>query len=194
MRAGVDDPASVRCRFGVGPSLTFSFLTATLLCGGKTGRIALAAVLPFWTAGVEVAIGIVAVFGACFGTLRFTVLPSTAPRIASRSSMYSQMNFQTVMFRRRSVKCSRRASRRALMSPSSSSLFRVSEYMEMSTVTATISTGAKVCTPRKCLSALVNVSESCSISSLKVFHTLAKWDFVASSTTSVLLKSFGREL
>jgi hypothetical protein len=47
VRAGVDGPASVRCRFGVGPSLTFSSLTATLLCGGKTGGLALAALLPF---------------------------------------------------------------------------------------------------------------------------------------------------
>jgi hypothetical protein len=149
---GLTGLSSVRRRFGWGGVIEVawddSFLT-TGPCGGgrfagafvRTVPARFATVVGFDEPFVREA-GDIALAGG--SGLRYTVLPSTAPRIASRPSNHFQMNFHTVEFVLMSPNSSRIASRRAWMSPSRSRLFLVSEYIDMRTVTATISTGAKV--------------------------------------------------
>lgn len=70
-------------------------------------------------------------------------------------------------------------------------MLRVSEYIEMRTATATISTGANVWTPLRYLLVFVNVSESASNRFLNVRHTLARCDLIPSSTAPVFLTNLG---
>ena len=155
--------------------------------GAAAAAVIFAAVEPAAALSVDVAF----FFVRCFD-FRLTVLPSIAPRIASRLSMYSQNHFHTAVLSRRSTKCSRTSVLIAWMSPSNSLLLRVSECIEIKAVIATISTGANVCTPRRYLLLFVNVSGSASMRSLKVFQTLARCDLSPSSTAPLLLRSLGR--
>jgi len=179
-------------RGSVGDVATKRSVSIFLVPGSIVAGFVLAVGLPL-LAGGETGVGAALGVGLTFVLrLRSTVFPSTAPRTCSKLSMKSQTSFHTETLSRRSTKFSRSASRNAWISPIRSRLLRDSEYVDMRIVTATISTGANVWTPRSCLFVFVKVFGSSSMRSWNVFQTLARWDLIPSSTAPVFSSNFGK--